>query len=568
MKYRQKAISREMMGGKMSIWAISQKIKSKNGVLFMSYAIIRNAKYKMGAISGISRHNERHNSNYSNKDIDLSRSDLNYHLRKPQERSYEREFYRIREENDLKGNLMLVGRKQSNVVCEFMITSDNDFFQQVDHRNYFQAAYEFAVERCGGEQNILSAVVHMDETTPHMHLIYIPVVDGVDRKGNSVKKINCSEFWKGFNSYGKLQDDFYEFITKKGFDLQRGVKNESRDEKRNHLTVIDFKISTVSEDIESKKSELRQLQDVVEVSEASKLQISEQLKIIKSELEENASKIEISRQEKKELERGIESVRELRKLKTEIDEVQIPKQPRFGSKVQVPYADILKLREQAMAYIANRSEILALRKKSASIKKREDEISKKEDEMSQEETRLEKERQRISKQIQNLKIKTKKIAQMYDRQYDINQILDNTEKERDAQAKLLEEARKQIKNLKNEIIELNTKISQQSSQHQAELQHSQEHAVKAYNSLKIAVTAIGMVKYDDTPKGYVIEQLTPKHGRLIDGIINFSAEAAKKAGYDDIAKDIKSSIGISEDIKREIKKLEPKPQVKRRGMSL
>ncbi|WP_061302246.1 plasmid recombination protein, partial [Clostridium botulinum] len=83
----------------------------------MSFAIIRNVKYKMPNLQSISRHNERQNKNYGNKDIDIEKSDLNYHLRKPIENSYEKEFYRLREENNLKGNLRLTGKKQSNVAC-------------------------------------------------------------------------------------------------------------------------------------------------------------------------------------------------------------------------------------------------------------------------------------------------------------------------------------------------------------------------------------------------------------------------------------------------------------------
>ena len=144
----------------------------------MSYAIIRNAKYKMANMQSISRHNERQNKKYGNAEIDVSKSAENYHLHRPQELSYEKEFFRLREENNLRGNLRLSGKKQSNVVCEFLITSDNDYFKRIgdsETKRFFQSAYEFAAKKCGKE-NIISAVVHMDESTPHMHLTYIPVV--------------------------------------------------------------------------------------------------------------------------------------------------------------------------------------------------------------------------------------------------------------------------------------------------------------------------------------------------------------------------------------------------------
>ncbi|NFP31124.1 hypothetical protein FDC58_18235 [Clostridium botulinum] len=245
----------------------------------MSFAIIRNVKYKMPNLQSISRHNERQNKNYGNKDIDVEKSHLNYHLRKPIENSYEKEFYRIREENNLKGNLRLTGKKQSNVACEFLITSDNDFFRSIGEeqtKRYFQDAYEFACKKCG-EDNIISATVHMDETTPHMHLTYIPVVEGV-RKGEKVNKINASEFWKGFNSYGELQNQFHSFMVARDFNLERG---EVKKDKAEHLSVEEFKLKIKSEDIENAK-------ELIGVKEK---QVNDKLKCVQ-DMSEELSKIE------------------------------------------------------------------------------------------------------------------------------------------------------------------------------------------------------------------------------------------------------------------------------------
>jgi len=52
----------------------------------------------------------------------------------------------------------------------------------------------------------MSAKVHMDEETPHMHLIFLPVVHTTDKKGNNIDKIACSEFWKEKDSYRRLQN--------------------------------------------------------------------------------------------------------------------------------------------------------------------------------------------------------------------------------------------------------------------------------------------------------------------------------------------------------------------------
>ncbi|WP_257198188.1 plasmid recombination protein, partial [Bacillus cereus] len=45
-----------------------------------------------------------------------------------------------------------------------------------EQREFFEKTYEFLINRYGGEKNVLSANVHMDETTPHMHFAFMPVV--------------------------------------------------------------------------------------------------------------------------------------------------------------------------------------------------------------------------------------------------------------------------------------------------------------------------------------------------------------------------------------------------------
>ena len=184
----------------------------------MSYAIIRNAKYKRENLKGIFRHNERRNKNYSNKNIDKELFDL------------------IKEKYNLKGQVKSV----SNIVCEYLITSDKGFFEKVgeqEGRRYFETAYKFVCEYKNlGEQYILSAKVHMDEESPHMHLVFIPVVHTTDKKGNAIDKIACSEFWKAKDSYRQLQNAFHSYITANGFDLERGNPSE-----RVHLSIEDYK---------------------------------------------------------------------------------------------------------------------------------------------------------------------------------------------------------------------------------------------------------------------------------------------------------------------------------------
>ena len=160
---------------------------------------------------------------------------MNYSLKSPQF-TYGKEFERVRKEYNLKGQIKTV----SNIVCEYIITSDKAFFETIgedETKRYFETAYKFVCEyKDLGEQYILSAKVHMDEETPHMHLVFIPVVHTKDKKGNNIDKIACSEFWKAKDSYRQLQDAFFEFMVANNFELERGNPSE-----RVHLSVEDYK---------------------------------------------------------------------------------------------------------------------------------------------------------------------------------------------------------------------------------------------------------------------------------------------------------------------------------------
>ena len=188
----------------------------------MSYAIIRNANYKKNNLAGLYKHNERKNTNYSNKDINKNNSINNYSI-KQCNTTYSKAIKQLINENDLKCRIT----SYTNLVCELIITSDKKFFEKIgenDTKRYFQTAYKFVANYRGlGEKYILSAKVHMDESTPHLHLVFVPVIHKLDKKsGKQVNKIACSEYWKGKDSYKKLQDNFYQYITDNGFDLERG----------------------------------------------------------------------------------------------------------------------------------------------------------------------------------------------------------------------------------------------------------------------------------------------------------------------------------------------------------
>ena len=176
----------------------------------LQYAIMRFAKYKGPEITNIEAHNERRKEKYaSNSDIDLTRSKQNFHLIEPPQR------YRAEAERQIQAAGCRT-RKDSVRVVEVLFTATPDFFQDKklpEVRRYFEEALRF-LEQYQAKETIISAVVHMDEKTPHMHLSFVPLTaDGrlsaKDIVGNK-KKLT---WW---------QDKFWEHMVAKYPDLERG----------------------------------------------------------------------------------------------------------------------------------------------------------------------------------------------------------------------------------------------------------------------------------------------------------------------------------------------------------
>ena len=174
------------------------------------YGILRFHKYKGPEIGQIEAHNERTKEKYaSNPDIDPARKHLNYNLLTPPPK------YRTEAERQIR-EAGCRTRKDSIRLVEAMITATPEFFQsksQKEIREYFERALEFMKTKQNPD-TIISAVVHMDEKTPHMHLCFVPLTEdgrlsAKDIVGNS-KKLT------------KWQDEYWMYMVKKYPDLERG----------------------------------------------------------------------------------------------------------------------------------------------------------------------------------------------------------------------------------------------------------------------------------------------------------------------------------------------------------
>lgn len=195
-----------------------------------------------------------------------ARTHLNFYCKK-NELTYIKEFDKMKKKYNLQGHI----RSNSIIMCEMMITSNNKFFDKIgieETKRYFKESYKFVCNYKNlGEKYIVSAAVHLDETTPHMHLVYIPVIHTKDEKENPIDKICARDFWRGRDSYRKLQNAFHEYITSKGFDLERGLPVEETGAK--HQKIEDLKKITNFENtkkvLDSIKLELPEIPDINDI---------------------------------------------------------------------------------------------------------------------------------------------------------------------------------------------------------------------------------------------------------------------------------------------------------------
>ena len=269
----------------------------------MSYAIIRNEKLTRAEAQGRCVHNDRRAKNHTNKDIDVSKSYMNYYIKK-NELNYVKEFDKLKEKYDLKGQI----RSNSIIVCEMVITSDSNFFNKIgesETRRYFEESYKFVCNYNNlGERNILSAVVHLDEGSPHMHLVYVPVIHTKDKEGNNIDKICCREFWKGRDSYRNLQNAYWSYVKSKGFDLERGLPAEET--KREHFDIKEYKAITNFENTKEVLNSIKlDLPEVPDIKDFKKIMINRDEKIAEKIIKPKDELIEVLYQNNLDLSREL-----------------------------------------------------------------------------------------------------------------------------------------------------------------------------------------------------------------------------------------------------------------------
>jgi len=233
--------------------------------------VVRNQAYKRGGINKRERHNERKNADYMNPDIIQDRAEFNNYFKKP-EGGYEQTFDKMVAD----GTISTRGLgKDPHIIDELVFDVNTAYFERKGGYEYaisfFEEAYRLAVEEIGGEQYVLSAIMHADERNKalseelgrdvyhyHLHVVYVPVVEKeiYYRKNNknpelagklkeTITQVSHSKKWprhtaeKGWvNSYSLLQDRFFEHMKAAGYDdIERGERGSTRE----HLEVMEYK---------------------------------------------------------------------------------------------------------------------------------------------------------------------------------------------------------------------------------------------------------------------------------------------------------------------------------------
>ena len=273
---------------------------------FISYQVVRIQTFGKGDLSGIGRETERTAKNNRNENIDRERTPLNFYFKKS-DGGLNAQWKTTMENLDA-----TFREKKDSVAFEGMIiTSDSAFFEKLGYvpglppppevKEFFERAYAFALRYIGyhcTDENILSAVVHYDETTPHLQLYYLPLVETAKKKvyaldedgkvlrnekgspvqmkdenGKSVyeyvklehPKLCSSDFWAergGQHSYGNMQDEFYEAISVR-YGLERG---EAGSNKR-HTTKYEWQMKKQQAELDEANRKLQNKNTEIAIAE-------------------------------------------------------------------------------------------------------------------------------------------------------------------------------------------------------------------------------------------------------------------------------------------------------------
>lgn len=233
----------------------------------VGYAVVHMMKIKSGAVGGIQSHNNREHEPKTNPDVDMSRSEDNYDLISCD--NYKRS---IKEKLSNLVESSRAVRKDAVVVCNFIVTSDNETMNALGadrQREFFQDSVKWFSDRYGADR-VLNATVHMDETTPHLHIGVMPITqDG----RLSAKAIFTKTEMKA------IQTEFARDVGEK-YGLERGVEGSER----THLSEARFKEKKALEMANEHEAIAQELHVLAEDCKQELSEATRSLETVKQEL--------------------------------------------------------------------------------------------------------------------------------------------------------------------------------------------------------------------------------------------------------------------------------------------
>ena len=312
-------------------------------------SVVRNEAYPKSSFLIRERHNERINEHYYNSDIQPDRQHLNVHFKRC-ESSYANTFDNM----IANGTIKIRGQKKdgsSKVFDELVFDVNTAYFENHGGyeyaKSFFEEAYRYAIEEIGGEQYVISAIMHADERNIalseklgfdqfhyHLHIVYIPVVRKeiryrIDNKNPElagklkevITQVSHSKKWPKFtplvkngqvkrndegkaiqvNSYSLLQDHFYEHMREAGFiGFERGERGSTAE----HLSVLEFKtkqesarVAAMSVVVEEKEDAVAVLDSVIKDKEQIVVDLNEQTVANKKRLDNLEARTAVAKKE-------------------------------------------------------------------------------------------------------------------------------------------------------------------------------------------------------------------------------------------------------------------------------
>lgn len=239
----------------------------------MSYSVFRIKGIKTtGDLIGLKKHNIDRIS-HTNHDIDKERTKDNITLIEcdnynkrfndivaPMKMEHEERMKTMRADR-VKTFNQHINSSKNDVACEMVFTSDSKFFEGMsknDISQWAEKSLDFVTKDLGIERkNIIHAVVHMDEDTPHLHVVAVPLVKTFNKKQDKeIWSISRRQYINGKSQLSKAQDIYNARMNENGYELERGEKGSGK----KHKTTKDYKAEKLKEDINSLENKLKALE--------------------------------------------------------------------------------------------------------------------------------------------------------------------------------------------------------------------------------------------------------------------------------------------------------------------